>query len=59
LKKKKKSFGGYFDRILFGSIEYAPGLSKWAQLPSDPEGFWGYLTGFFNTYMGLIFTLMM
>jgi heparan-alpha-glucosaminide N-acetyltransferase len=47
------------DRLIFGKNYYAPGISKWAWLPSDPEGLWGYLTGFFNTYMGLIFSLIM
>jgi hypothetical protein len=48
---------------MFGDTIYAEGgdgyISKWAWLPTDPEGFWGYLTGFFNTYMGLVFTLIM
>jgi len=45
------NFAGYFDRLIFGKL--------FMDYPNDPEGLFSTLDSFGNTYIGLIFTLIM
>ncbi|KRX06974.1 hypothetical protein PPERSA_07137 [Pseudocohnilembus persalinus] len=49
------NFEGYLDYKILGPYYEWDGHTR----PSDPEGFWGYLTSVFNTFMGLCTCLMM
>lgn len=45
------NFGGYFDRKIFGY--------NFMWTPNDPEGLFTTLNSFTNTFIGIIFTLVM
>mmetsp|Transcript_15324 Transcript_15324/g.1370 ORF Transcript_15324/g.1370 Transcript_15324/m.1370 type:complete len:90 (+) Transcript_15324:695-964(+) len=49
------NFEGYFDAIMLGPKWDWSGSTR----PTDPEGPWGYLTSFFNTFMGLCTCLLL